>query len=54
MMTIMPFVIIPMLKTLGEDAVSGNNLATVLIRIAGAVIIAGAVLAGKRITDIKM
>ena len=54
MMTVMPFVIIPMLKTLGEDAVSGNNLATVLIRIAGAVIIAGAVLAGKRITDIKM
>ena len=54
MMTAMPFVIIPMLKTLGEDGVSGTNIVTVLVRLAGAVIIAGAVLAGKRITDIKM
>ncbi|WP_044975676.1 hypothetical protein [Ruminococcus sp. HUN007] len=54
LMTVMPFIIIPMLKTLGEDGVSGNNIITVVVKAVGAVIIAGAVFAGKRITDIRM
>jgi hypothetical protein len=53
-MTVMPFIIIPMLKTLGEDGVSGNNIITVVVKAVGAVIIAGAVFAGKRITEIRM
>lgn len=53
-MTAMPFIIIPMLRTLGESGVSGNNPVTLAVRCAGAVIIGLSVFAGKKITDIRM
>ncbi len=53
-MTAMPFLIVPMLKNLGESAVSGNNIVTVTVKIIGAVIIGAAFLAGRKITDIRI
>lgn len=54
LMTLMPFVIIPMLHTLGENGVSGNSPVTVAVKTAGALIIAAAVFIGRKITDIRM
>lgn len=53
-MTAMPFIIVPMLKTLGESSASGGGTVTLAVRLAGAVIIAAAVTAGKKITEIKI
>lgn len=53
-MTAMPFIIIPMLKTLGESGVSGNNPVTIAVRAAGALLIVLSCLAGRKITDIKI
>ena len=53
-MTVMPFIIVPMLRTLGESGVSGNNPVTVAVKILGAMVIAAAYIAGRKITDIKI
>ena len=53
-MTAMPFLIVPMLKNLGESAVSGNNIVTVTVKIVGAAVIGAAFLAGRKITDIRI
>ena len=53
-MTVMPFIIVPMLRTLGESGVSGNNPVTVAVKILGAMVIAAAYMAGRKITDIKI
>lgn len=53
-MTVMPFIIIPMLKTLGENGVTELNPVTVAVRTAGAVIIALAIMLGRKMTDIRL
>lgn len=53
LMVCMPLVIVPMLKTLGESSVSGNNAVTVAVKVIGAAIIIVSYIIGSRITDIK-
>ena len=53
-LSFMPFAVVLMLKTLGNEAVSGNTALNIAIRIAAAVIFVCAYLLGRRITDIKI
>lgn len=53
LMTFMPFVIVPMLKTLGESSISGNNIVTIAVKSISAAVIAAAFIIGRKITDIK-
>ena len=52
-MTVMPFIIIPMLRTLGDSGISGTNAVTVAVRVFGALLIGLSVFAGRKITDIR-
>lgn len=53
-MTAMPLIVVPMLRTLGESSVSGNNIVTVGVKLIGALIIAAAYFMGRKITDIRV
>ncbi len=52
LMTCMPFIIVPMLKTLGDSNISGNNLVTIIVRVIGIIIIGTAYVIGRKISDI--
>lgn len=53
-MTLMPLLIVPVLRTLGESGVTGNNPVTVAVKLLGIAVIAAAYAAGRKITDIKI
>lgn len=54
LMAAMPFIIVPMLGTLGESGMSGNNPVNVAVKIVCAVLIVLSVIAGRKITDIRI
>ncbi len=51
-MTCMPLIIVPMLRTLGDSDISGNNGVTIIVRVIGIIIIGSAYAIGCKIAEI--
>lgn len=52
-MTVMPIVVVFSLRLLGQESLSATNVTNIIIRIVVLIVMVGAFLIGKKITDIK-
>ena len=53
-MSVLPFAVVAMMKTLGNEALTGNSLLNVGVKIAALCLFAAAFAVGKKITDITV
>lgn len=53
-MSVMPFVVVAMMGTMGNEAITGNNFTNVIVKIIALVLFAAAYKVGCMITDIKV